>query len=74
MTTCLAPDRAPTDTGGEDDDLHHIWCCDPDVAVCGVDLTGVPDAGDVGDGVQVCPLCALAWDGGLPCPVPGCRQ
>jgi hypothetical protein len=73
MTTCLAPDPTPTDTS-DGDDLHHIWCCHPDIAVCGVDLTGVPDVDEPDAGVQVCRLCVVAWDGGLPCPVAGCRR
>lgn len=29
----------PTITGSADD-LNHVYCCDPDVALCGTDISG----------------------------------
>lgn len=65
MSTLLAP--AAT---GHDDDLHHVTCCDDDIAMCGLDVTDVP-WGD-GEGEVLCPLCAIAEEEDLACPVPGC--
>ncbi|MEV1013737.1 hypothetical protein AB0I89_23590 [Micromonospora sp. NPDC049801] len=64
--TLPAPTRSDTQAG----DVDHLWCCVTYVAMCGVDLTGVPDASAP---TKLCPLCALADDTGMPCPVPGCR-
>ncbi|MEU3452128.1 hypothetical protein ABZ671_00595 [Micromonospora sp. NPDC006766] len=63
-----APNRPDTNTPGE---VEHYYCCDENVAMCGLDLTGAPEV-EPGGG-PVCPLCHLAWDEGRPCPVPGCR-
>lgn len=68
MTTSTLPAPTRSDTAG--DDLDHFYCCDENVAMCGVDLTGVPEADNVGD---LCPLCALVNESGLPCPVRGCQ-
>jgi hypothetical protein len=37
-----APVPAPTRTS-EGDELDHIYCCDPDVALCGTDISGHED-------------------------------
>jgi hypothetical protein len=63
------PDAAETAA----DDICHLWCCDEDIAMCGEDITGHPQCPH--DGIEnciVCPMCGLAEDEGLPCPVPGC--
>lgn len=41
MPTNLAPQPAPAQT--TDTDLNHIWCCDPDLALCGTDVSTVPE-------------------------------
>jgi hypothetical protein len=49
----------------------HVVCCDPDLAVCGSDRTGLPFLPD--DAPVDCPLCALVDADNLPCDAPGCR-
>jgi hypothetical protein len=44
-------------TGGDPYDVDHWYCCDPNVAYCGLDLTGVPEGETAG---VMCPLCVLA--------------
>lgn len=53
---------------GSDADRNHYFCCDEDVAMCGVDLSGVPFTDDEVD----CRPCRYVFLEGLPCPVPGC--
>lgn len=60
---------ATVETGG--DDLSHIYCCDPDTALCGTDISGTDDAEfDEADCVvcadleSVGALCALCMGGG----------
>ncbi len=73
MTVALAPDSVDLDVEELDEDDVHLWCCDPDVALCGVSLEGdlVPE-GDRGSEDGECRLCAYVWDESLPCPVAGC--
>jgi len=42
MTTgvLLAPSSRATSDGT---DLNHIYCCDPDTALCGTDVSGQPE-------------------------------
>lgn len=55
---------APTRTGGSTD-LNHIYCCDPDIALCGADVSAHPivDLDDADCVVcldleeQPCPTC-----------------
>jgi len=52
-----------TTTTGGDDDFGHLWCCDPNEALCGADLSDTPDAADgEWDEEDVCPLCVLEND------------
>lgn len=38
-----------------DDDLAHLYCeCDPDVSLCGLDISGEPEATDPADWCVVC--------------------
>lgn len=41
MTTAPAPAPAATTTG---DDLDHLYCCDPDTALCGTDISDNTEA------------------------------
>ncbi|MFK0172650.1 hypothetical protein ACIQU5_28025 [Streptomyces sp. NPDC090306] len=52
--TALAPELATTD-GDDGDGLTHLWCCDPDTALCGSDLTGDEDLDD--DAEVDCIVC-----------------
>lgn len=62
----------PGTTGPADDPYQHLWCCDENVALCGLDLTGYEDDPDSDE--PVCALCAIAYAEGMPCPVPGCEE
>jgi hypothetical protein len=64
MTT-LAPAPAPQETSTDDgDELGHYWCCIPDTAVCGADLTDVEEG--EGDPQVNCVVCLDLVK--LPCP------
>jgi hypothetical protein len=58
---------APDATG----DVIHLWCCDENISMCGLDITDEPEVQPEEDEV-LCPMCALVEDEGLPCPAPGC--
>ena len=47
MIAQAAPLAITSSTSREDDELAHFPCChDPDLAMCGADLTDSPDATD----------------------------
>lgn len=41
--TATAPSPA---TAGVDLDLNHLYCCDPNVALCGTDVSAFPEVDD----------------------------
>lgn len=43
MSTTLAPSTARTDV---DSDLNHIYCCNPNIAICGTDVSAHPEVDD----------------------------
>lgn len=49
--------------------VYHLICCDPDVALCGEDVSDVPFR-ELRANEVLCPLCKLAEDEDYPCP--GC--
>lgn len=59
-TTVELPARADSDY-----DLDHWYCCDPNIAYCGRDISG--DAEGHAD-ENLCPLCALVEENHIPCP------
>jgi hypothetical protein len=61
----LAPAPGSTTSG---DDLAHVYCCNPDIALCGTDLCGVPE---IPDDETTCVVCVDLDDAGLPC-CPAC--
>lgn len=65
MTTSLAP--APVKTTNGSSDLDHLYCCDPDLALCGTDVSDVPEID--ADSDITCVVCADL--DGEPCS-PGC--
>lgn len=73
MTVTALPDTAPEVTAAPDvgggDDAVHITCCDPDTAVCGVDVTDQPYV----DAPVDCWDCALRCLQDRPCTVRFCR-
>lgn len=59
MSTELA--EQPVDTGSDEPEVIHFWCCDPDVAWCGEPLEGeYTDEPDDSNGPYDCALCVLA--------------
>lgn len=61
------------DGGGDEDDFDHIYCCDRDRSLCGLDLAGVEDVGEVGD-ESLCPWCEVLSDLDVPCGAAGCSN
>lgn len=49
LDTAPAPTTNSTSTG-----LTHIYCCDPDLALCGEDLTDIPT---VDEDTNLCVVC-----------------
>jgi hypothetical protein len=45
--------------------LNHVYCCDPDLALCGLDLADVPDAWD--PTVPTCVVCDDIDGAEVPC-------
>lgn len=69
MTALTLPAPAPPEVG--DDDWIHGICCDPDVALCGADVSAAAEVAITSlDGV--CPACVAIADLPLPCGTPGC--
>lgn len=70
----MATATLPVPTRGDltVDDVDHLYCCDENVAMCGVDLTDVAEE-VFGEDDPLCPMCALVDETGMPCPVPGCQ-
>lgn len=63
----LAPALTPdTDTTGLDSETVHVYCCNPDLALCGYDISDTPEVpSGVGHDcivcldleLQPCPIC-----------------
>lgn len=68
MTTPLAV--LVLDHAGVDEEEVHAVCCDPNTALCGLDVTDM----EWGDGEQVCHACEIAALEGLPCASPTCPE
>ncbi|WP_394436257.1 hypothetical protein [Streptomyces sp. SGAir0957] len=49
--TLTAPSPSAATSVG--DEITHLYCCDPNRAICGVDLTGVPEV----DEDENCVVC-----------------
>ncbi len=71
MNTTTLPAPSGTSTDGMDDDFEHLWCCDPDRALCGADLSEDNDVGDA-DLEAPCPMCEALEEINLPCGAKGC--
>jgi hypothetical protein len=61
MTESLAQSLVEAAAKAEDDVMHD-WCCDENVAWCGLDIT---DRQVTDDGTP-CPLCELAFEDACP--------
>jgi hypothetical protein len=58
-----APAPAPHTTRNTTN-VDHLYCCNPNLALCGDDLTAVPEGREHD---TLCALCVLADDLGHPC-------
>lgn len=67
MTTSPALNTEPSTTTNNDDDgdILHYYCCNPDRAVCGKDLTGTEDVDEIRDDDQLCVVCEELFE--VPC-------
>lgn len=64
MTTETLPQRTDQDV----DDWDHVFCpCDPDVALCGVDLTGLEECPAEAALEKTCPMCVVLAEPGHVC-------
>ena len=63
MDIQLAP--VPASTGSGVNDLNHIYCCTPDVALCGTDISGDED---VDYDEANCVVCVDLENTDAPCP------
>lgn len=52
-----------------DNSLDHLFCCNPNIALCGADISDEEDVGD-DDLDDPCPMCELLID--MPCGAAGC--
>lgn len=59
----LIPEMAPerTTPGDAEDDLDHFYCCDPDVAYCGADISGAYVVMSA-EMTNLCPMCEVLDD------------
>lgn len=69
--TEAAPQCALSDEDA-DDEVTHLWCCDENISMCGLDISGDPIDQDAPD-EQNCTLCVMVNETWGTCPVPGCR-
>ncbi|WP_157856901.1 hypothetical protein [Streptomyces sp. PRh5] len=61
------PAVAPTATATRrTETIAHYYCCDPNRALCGLDLSGMPPAGD---GEQDCVVCTDLDAANAGCPI-----
>jgi hypothetical protein len=58
----VAPTINPASTGS--DELNHIYCCDPDIALCGTDISA---DNEVDLDVANCVVCLDLEAAALPC-------
>lgn len=54
--TATALHRAPDSTSNGPGELDHLFCCDPDTALCGADISDTVYG--AGDGETTCVVCA----------------
>jgi hypothetical protein len=63
VSITLAPKEAPAAVGS-DLGLNHIYCCSPDVSLCGLDISQHPEI-DVDE--NMCVVCEDLEDGPCTC-------
>lgn len=60
------PDTAPPGAG-DGDDVEHLYHCDPNRSLCGLDIADYEDLGETDEPGDICPLCEAVSELGLPC-------
>jgi hypothetical protein len=60
--------NAPIRTREDPPDIFHMLCCEENIAMCGTDVTDLPDTD--GTGEQQCVVCVELDEGN--CPKCGC--
>lgn len=77
MSTALPTRPELVESDADDgDNLDHYFCCDPDISCCGLDISGVEDAGD-DDLEDLCEECDMRFGtdcGDSRCPYRETRQ
>jgi hypothetical protein len=64
----IAPSTEPqTPDQTDDDDFDHIFCCEENRSLCGVDLTGVEEHTGCTADCHICPMCEVIFNAGHPC-------
>jgi hypothetical protein len=58
---------APVVPDQDDDDLTHLFCCNPDRSLCGLDCADWEYLGPVELTTGTCAMCVLEWQDGQPC-------
>ena len=67
MSTIPLEAPAAADTGTTDINSVHVWCHDPNTALCGLDVSNHPEVSEDVD--ATCVMCAELEE--QPCPVCG---
>lgn len=71
MTLIDTAPRLASSGEDEDDEITHLWCCDENISMCGLDISGDRIDQDAPD-EQTCKLCVMVNETWGTCPVPGC--
>lgn len=77
MITLLPPDAQnaiKTMSSDDDNDYEHWWCCDPDIALCGADISKDEswDEDEIDTLENPCPKCEEIKSFRLPCGTEWC--
>ncbi|WP_075895337.1 hypothetical protein [Actinomadura sp. CNU-125] len=69
--TTVTPETAPVGPGDPPDRYVHLYCCNPDLALCGADLSHGVERRDI-PATALCPMCEVIDSLATPCN-PVCR-
>lgn len=69
MTAVISHAEPATRLADTDPDIEHLYCCDPNRAWCGADISAAPEYPDGGAREHLdCALCHMANDASAACP------
>lgn len=71
MTAPTTLPGAPPSGTDDDDEGEHLYHCDPNRSLCGVDITDYEDVTGLPVDEKVCPWCQAVYKLRIPCG-PGC--